>query len=196
MSLWIVRHGQTEANVRGLLLGRADPDLDQVGRDQAEQIARVLPLPDRVISSSLARARQTALAMTKNMAQEVEIDDRFIELDYGDYDLQPLSSLPTEAWRQWQTNLNYCPPNGESMLALYERVSQGLDHLSGDILGEQNVVVVSHVTPIKAALCWALGAQPESIWRSWVGQASITRIEVSKRGPSLHEFNSVAHLGD
>ncbi len=195
MTLWIVRHGQTEANASGLLLGRADPDLDQVGRNQAEQIAQALPVPDRVISSSLARTRQTAAAIARDVTQDVEIDDHFIELDYGDFDLQPLSSLPADVWRQWQSNLKYCPPNGESMLALYKRVSEGLDQLV-EAAGEQNVVVVSHVTPIKAALCWALGARPESIWRSWVGQASITRIEVSKRGPSLHEFNSMAHLGD
>ncbi len=193
MTLWIVRHGQTEANASGLLLGRADPDLDRIGRDQAERIARALPPPDRVISTSLARARQTASALAHH--QEIEIDDRFIELDYGDFDLQPLSSLPADAWRQWQTNLNYCPPNGESMLALHDRVSLGLDDLAESV-GEQDVVVVSHVTPIKAALCWALGAQPESIWRSWVAQASITRIEVSKRGSSLHEFNNTDHLGD
>jgi broad specificity phosphatase PhoE len=54
--------------------------------------------------------------------------------------------------------------------------------------------VVSHVSPIKAAVAWALGVGDEASWRIWVGPASITRIGFAGRTPSLRAFNELAHL--
>ena len=57
-----------------------------------------------------------------------------------------------------------------------------------------DVVVVSHVSPIKAGVAWALGTGDEIAWRMFVALASVTRIAVSDRGPLLRSFNEVAHL--
>ena len=59
---------------------------------------------------------------------------------------------------------------------------------------ERDVVVVSHVSPIKAAVAWALGVGDEITWRMWVAPASITRIGWSGPAPSLRSFNELAHL--
>ena len=56
------------------------------------------------------------------------------------------------------------------------------------------MVVVTHVSPIKAAVAWAMGVGDEVSWRMFVAPASVTRIAVGDRGPSLHGFNDVAHL--
>jgi broad specificity phosphatase PhoE len=56
------------------------------------------------------------------------------------------------------------------------------------------VVVVTHVSPIKAAVAWALGVGDEVAWRMWVGPASITRIGVAGGVPSLRSFNEIGHL--
>ena len=63
MTLYVCRHGRTEANASGLLLGRADPDLDHLGRVQAGAIAAAVPSPAMVVSSPLGRCRQTADAI-------------------------------------------------------------------------------------------------------------------------------------
>lgn len=190
MTIWVVRHGRTEANASGLLLGRADPELDDVGRTQAGKIAAVLPHGARVISSPLLRTRQTAEALRSN----VETDERLLELDYGDFDLQPVRDIPAEAWAAWRADPGFRPPNGETFLELADRVGNLLDELSTEAQ-EHDVVVVTHVSPIKAAMAWALGVGIEISWRSFVAQASISSIAVSERGPSLHSFNSQSHLG-
>ena len=59
---------------------------------------------------------------------------------------------------------------------------------------DRTVVVVSHVSPIKAAVAWALGVGPEVAWRSHLDPASITRIAIGPAGPVLRTFNEVAHL--
>jgi broad specificity phosphatase PhoE len=60
----------------------------------------------------------------------------------------------------------------------------------------RDVVVVTHVSPIKAAVAWALGVGDDVAWRMWVATASVTRIGVADDGtPSLRGFNDLSHLG-
>lgn len=187
--LIVVRHGRTAANAQGLLLGRGDPSLDDEGRAQAAALAEVLR-PDRVVSSPLRRARQTAAAF----GREVEIDERWIELDYGDMEGTPTAEVPAETWAEWRADVCYHPEGGESLLELSERVGEACEALVSDAR-TRDVVVVTHVSPVKAAVAWALGVGCEVSWRTFVGPASITRIAFGPWGPSLHTFNESAHLG-
>ncbi|MGI9614046.1 MAG: histidine phosphatase family protein [Acidimicrobiales bacterium] len=193
MTLFVVRHGRTEANAGGLLLGRADPELDEIGRRQADEIATALPSGAQIVSSPLHRCRETALAIAESSATRVVTDDRLLELDYGEFDLRPLAEIPAETWAQWRADPDFRPPGGETLRELAERVGGALDDLSSAATAG-DVVVVTHVSPIKAALAWALGVGVGVSWRSFVAQASITRIAVGERGPSLHTFNDVSHL--
>ena len=69
--LIVVRHGRTPANAAGQLLGRRDPELDDVGRAQAAAIGAALTGDYRIISSPLQRCQQTASAI----GAQVETDD-------------------------------------------------------------------------------------------------------------------------
>lgn len=189
MTIYVCRHGRTEANASGLLLGRANPGLDDVGTQQAAQIAAALPAGARVISSPLDRCVQTAEAY----GAEVEINDALIELDYGDFDLTSMGDIPRETMSEWRSNPDFTPPNGESLQQLADRVGEFLDELAADG-GEHDVAIFSHVSPIKASVAWALGVGIGISWRSHVAQASMSVIEVGSRGPSLHAFNRVDHL--
>lgn len=191
MTLYVCRHGRTEANASGLLLGRADPVLDGTGVKQAEAIATAIQDAAVVVSSPLQRCRQTA----ERFGLPVEIDDRFIELDYGDFDLKPLSEVSADTWARWRSDADFRPPGGETFNELAVRVNQGLDELAERAV-DQNVVVVSHVSPIKASLAWALGASIEVSWRCFVAQAAITEIGINRGVPSLRLFNGVDHLRD
>jgi broad specificity phosphatase PhoE len=57
-----------------------------------------------------------------------------------------------------------------------------------------DIAVVSHVSPIKAAVSYVLGAGPETAWRSHLDPASISRITISPRGAVLRTFNETWHL--
>ncbi len=189
MHLVIVRHGRTEANARGVLLGRLDVELDALGRAQAERLAASTGPVDRVIASPLLRTRQTAAAFD----QPVEIDERLVELDYGEFDGRPFDEVPEGTWARWRSDISFAPPGGESLRALGLRVRSFLDELTASPSGE-TVALVSHVSPIKAAVAWALGAGDELTWRLFVAPASITRVEVTDRGIVLRTFNEAAHL--
>ncbi len=190
--LILVRHGRTHANAQALLQGHMDPPLDEVGVDQAHRTALVLNdlYPDAtVISSPLQRARTTAAAISDN----VIIDERFIELNYGDYDGVPMTDIPHDIWQQWRNDHHFRPPNGETLAELDQRVHTALRDLS-ERAHDEHVIVVSHVSPIKSAVVWALNGDTSMTWRCMLDRASITRIAVSNRGPSLIGFNDTAHL--
>lgn len=187
--LILLRHGRTEANAGGLLQGRIDPELDELGRLQAAAAAAAIGPVDRVISSPLRRARETAAAF----GAPVEIDDRFIELDYGDWEAKPVRDVPAETWAEWRSDLDFRPPGGETLAELGDRVRGGLDDLAADAI-HADIVIVSHVSPIKASAAWALGTGDETTWRMYLAQASISRIGTTVDSARLIEFNSTAHL--
>jgi broad specificity phosphatase PhoE len=187
--LIIARHGRTAANASGELLGRRDPGLDAAGEAQAAAIGRALAGADRVIASPLRRCQETAAAI----GLPVETEERFIELDYGVLEGTPVADVPASTWAAWRADTGWRPEAGESLDDLAARVWPALADLVDDAAG-RDVVVVSHVSPIKAAVAWAMGAGIESQWRCFVQQASISRISVRGGLPSLHSFNEVHHL--
>jgi len=187
--LVIVRHGRTEANASGLLLGRRlDPALDELGRQQAVALAAVLPAA-RVISSPLRRTRETAEAF----GAPVEIDERWVEIDYGELDGTPLRDVPAEVWSAWRADPSWTPPGGESLTTLGDRVRDACAGLAAEA-AERDVIVVTHVSPVKAALAWALGVGDDISFRAFVAPGSITTIATNGARPSLHSFNGCAHL--
>jgi broad specificity phosphatase PhoE len=189
--LILVRHGESTGNADGLLLGRMDAPLTDRGLAQARTLGPALPAVARVISSPLARARDTAEALATGLP--IEIDDRWIEVDYGEFDGRPLGAVPDEVWTHWRTDPDFRPPGGETLTEAGTRVRSACEELfarDGEgARGPGAVVVVSHVSPIKAATCWALGLGDEGAWRLYLATASMTRIAWGASGPLLNRFN-------
>ena len=186
--LIVVRHGRTEANASGRLLGRRDLPLDDLGRRQAAAVAPLVAGARRVVSSPLRRTRETASAL----GLPVSVDERFIELDYGSLEGTPLTEVPSDLWHRWQGDLAWAPEGGESLQALGVRVRAACEDLVEEATSS-DIVVVTHVSPIKAAVAWALDVPDDVSWRMFVAPASVTRIAVGPRR-SLHGFNATAHL--
>jgi len=189
--LILVRHGESAGNAAGLLLGRIDSPLTARGIGQARSLAETVSGATRLVSSPLERARHTAEALGTGLP--VEVDDRWVEVDYGEYDGQALGDVPAEVWSKWRSDPTFAPPGGESLAAAGSRVRAACEELfadpDGPARGEGTVVVVSHVSPIKAAVCWALGTGDEGAWRLYLANASVTRIDWGPGGPVLAGFN-------
>ncbi len=193
--LILVRHGESEANAQGLLLGRTDAALTEEGRAQAAR-ARVLlrgPVAE-LRTSPLRRARDTAELLALDLP--VAVDDRWVEVDYGEFEGEPLGDVPAEVWRRWQGDRDFRPPGGETLAEVDRRVAAACEELfatggAGARRADGDLVVVSHVSPIKAAVAWALGTV-DLYWRLHLRTASVTRIGWQRDRPILHGFNEVA----
>jgi len=195
--LILVRHGETAANASHLLQGRADVALNDLGRRQARALQGVGGGASLVICSPLLRARQTAAAMFgrsgDRSGDEVVVDERWVEIDYGDLDRRPVAEAWAPLWARWREDPEYAPPGGESLAAVGRRVRAACEELAG-AASTGDVVVVTHVSPIKAAVMWALGVGDQAAWRMFCDVASVTRLAVTERGPVLRSFNEVHHL--
>lgn len=194
-SIIIVRHGRTEFNATGRLQGRTDNPLDEVGLAQAEAVATYLApelLSDTlIVCSPLLRARQTATAIAEGVGASLEIDERWIELDYGAYEGLRQSEVPSHVWREWRSDSNFAAPQGESLNQVQQRVTDACAELAQRLDG-RTAVVVSHVSPIKSAVAWALGVDVSVGWKTQLVTASITRLAISANGAALTSFNEVA----
>jgi broad specificity phosphatase PhoE len=195
--LVLLRHGQSSANAAGLLTGRGDVPLTEVGRRQAAALASSLGPVTRLISSPLARARDTAALLSLEV--EPEIDERWIEIDYGELEGRPLGQLDEAQWRRWRADPGFRPAGGETLAEVGLRVRAALDELFAEEGADArdpsgDVVVVSHVSPIKAAVAWALGAGDGLAWRLQLSTGSLTKIGWGAAGPLLHTYNAVPSL--
>lgn len=194
--LVLVRHGEATANAAGLLLGRTDVPLTDHGRDQVAALGRSLGPVAAVVSSPLRRAVDTAEGLATGLP--VGVDHRWVEVDYGEHEGVPIGDVPADVWRRWRADPRYRPAGGESLADVGARVRQACEELfatagTGARDEHGDVVVVSHVSPIKAAVAWALDAGDAVAWHMHLSTGSITRIGWSS-GPVLHCYNLVPPL--
>ena len=117
-----------------------------------------------------------------------EVDERWVELDYGSLDGTPVADVGDDVWARWRVDSTYRAGGGESMDEMRDRVIAAAKGVLSDA-NRQIVVVVSHVSPIKAAVTWALGVDVTAMWRCHLDQASVSRIGESPKGPVLLGFN-------
>lgn len=192
--LHLVRHGETEPNREGRLLGRrADPGLTAQGRAQAEALARRLAReePVRVVTSPLRRCVETAEVVAAATGAAVVEDGRLVEIDYGEWEGVRLDELPADTGAAWRADPAFRPPGGESLAEVQARVAGWCEEQRAN---DGPVVAVSHVSPVKAAVIWALGGDPRTAWQLWVAVASLTTLEVGSNRALLHAFNDRSHL--
>lgn len=145
--LYLLRHGQTEFNVKKLVQGRCDSPLTDLGRQQAGMAAAWLKahnvVPDKVASSPLGRAMDTAQRVACELLgpdAAVEPCEGIIERCYGTFEEGPHDALPTDVWEPGE---DLVPYGGEGSQALQERMVDTLTNLmSAD--GIETLLAVSH----------------------------------------------------
>lgn len=145
--LYLLRHGQTEFNVKKLVQGRCDSPLTDLGRKQAGMAAAWLKahgvVPDKVVSSSLGRAMDTASLVARELLgpdAAVEPCEGIIERCYGTFEEGPHDALPTDVWDPGE---DLFPFGGEGSKALQERMVATLTNIMGSE-GIETLLAVSH----------------------------------------------------
>ena len=180
MKLYLVRHGETELNVKKVYYGSTDCELTEKGKEQAVSLKTAfasVPL-DLVLGSPLKRAKTTVdLILGEKEVPRLE-DDRLKELDFGGWEGKSYTELQGdplyEQWcREWKTT---CPPRGECFLDLAHRVRS----FYGDLLKreEERVLIVAHHAVLQQLMACLLEAEPESCWHYAFEQGTYTVFEI------------------
>ncbi|WP_405180319.1 bifunctional RNase H/acid phosphatase [Nocardia sp. NBC_01377] len=198
--LLLLRHGQTALSVERRYSGRGNPPLTELGREQAARAAKMLPTKGdiaAVVSSPLDRARETAEAAGAALGAPVRVLDGLIETDFGEWDgltFAEAAQRDPELHARWLGDTAVSPPGGES----FDRVRERIESVRRDLVAlypGQNVVTVSHVTPIKTLLQLALGVGPSLLYRLHLDLASLSIAEFyPDGGSSVRLVNDTSYL--
>ncbi|MGW0839055.1 bifunctional RNase H/acid phosphatase [Streptomyces sp. NPDC002787] len=199
----LLRHGETPLTPQKRFSGSggSDPSLSDVGRYQAERVAAALATRGTiqdVVSSPLARCRETAGIVAARLGLGVTIDDGLRETDFGAWEGLSFGEVRErypDDMNAWLASPDAEPTGGgESFEAVAHRVAATRDKLVAAHRG-RTVLLVTHVTPIKTLVRLALGAPPESLFRMELSAASLSALAYYADGnATLRLLNDTSHL--
>ncbi|MEV5317415.1 bifunctional RNase H/acid phosphatase [Streptomyces sp. NPDC052687] len=199
----LLRHGETPLTPEKRFSGSggSDPSLSAVGREQAERVAAALARRgtiQAIVSSPLARTRETAGIVAARLGLEVGIDDGLRETDFGAWEgltFAEVRERHPEDLTAWLASPDAEPTGGgESFATTATRIAATRDKLVAAYAG-RTVLLVTHVTPIKTLVRLALGAPPESLFRMELSAASLSVVAYYADGnASVRLLNDTSHL--
>lgn len=197
MRLWLVRHGETEANVAGLYSGHAPTPLTERGIAQAQTLGTLLrnvPV-DNVLCSELERARHTTQLILAEREVPVRNMPELNEMFFGDWEMRHHRDLAREdaenyaVWcNDWQ---NATPTNGEGFQAFSQRVERFIAQLA-DYKACQNLLVVSHQGVLSVLIARLLSMPAAAMWHFHVEQGCWSAIDFCDDFAVLKVLNSRA----
>lgn len=198
-TVYLIRHGETQANRDGIFRGRGEVPLSEAGLRQAVELrARFAGLRvERVLSSPLKRAMQTATACFPGAA--VEAQERINNLDLGSWSgrrKREIAAEEPELWRRWlEEPEGMTFPGGESLAAVRGRAAS-FNRLLAEA-PERQIAIVSHRSVIKALLAEALRLGEKWFWAFHLDNASVSvLLHDEVRGFVLAGLNDTSHLSE
>ncbi|QMI04505.1 adenosylcobalamin/alpha-ribazole phosphatase [Citrobacter sp. RHB25-C09] len=203
MRLWLVRHGETEANVAGLYSGHAPTALTERGVAQAQTLNTLLAqVPfEQVLCSELERAQRTAQLVLAGRDLPLQVKPELNEMFFGDWEMRHHRDLVIEdaenyaAWcNDWQ---NGVPTNGEGFSAFAQRIEQVIQQLA-DYQHIPHVLMVSHQGVLSLLIARLLSLPAAAMWNFRVEQGCWSAIDLSDNFATLRVLNSRAvwHPGE
>jgi len=184
MSLIIfMRHGQANNNVKKLLVGRnLESHLTDLGREQVKHAAKILSTIDihKIYSSPVIRTVETAEIVSNIVNVPFDTDERLFEIELGKlvgmyYDdlLNTHGDLFVKFYSDNDDDNSLLEFEVESFGAVKKRVSELLKEITTKHKNE-NVLLVSHLDPIKAAISLIMNLKPSSVYSIQVPNASLS----------------------
>jgi probable phosphoglycerate mutase len=194
-SVIFLRHGQAKNNIERILTGRTPGiPLTEKGIEQAEKAAKFLEHMNisAIYSSPIERAKHTAEIVGKHNSLDVVIDDRLIELDMGKFTGVPydeiFSSHGNVFMKFYNGELEIAHNGVETFSEVKKRVLGIVDHVIENH-PDQNVVLVTHMDPIKAMLSTIVDLTPENLFELIIANASLNIFREHKRKFSISGLN-------
>jgi probable phosphoglycerate mutase len=190
-----LRHGQAKNNTDRILAGRTEGvPLTDVGEQQAQHTAELLEHMNisAIYSSPIQRAKHTAEIVGKHNSLDVTIDDRLIELDMGKFTGMAYDEIFNDHgnvfMKFYQGNLEIAHNGVETFDQVKKRVLGIVEHVL-EKHPDQNVVLVTHMDPIKAMLSTVVDLSPTNLFELIIANASLNLFRENNRKFSISGLN-------
>ena len=194
-SVIFLRHGQAKNNIERILTGRTpNVPLTEKGIEQAEKTAKFLEQMNisAIYSSPIERAKHTAEIVAQHNSLDVTIDERLIELDMGKFTGVPYDDIFTSHgnvfMKLYNGELEIAHNGVETFSQVKKRVLSIVDHVI-EKHPDQNVVLVTHMDPIKAMLSTIVDLSPTNLFELIIANASLNIFREYNRKFSISGIN-------
>ena len=197
--LFLIRHGRSTWNAVKRIQGRADPPLDEVGREQAHRLAERLrdDPPVALYTSPQQRAQETANIIGQALGISVAPDERLQEYDVGDITgltwKQVEEQYPDVARRWTEASEDFTLPGEEGSASFRARVAAALAEIIARH-AEETIGVVAHGGTLGTYLNHLIGL-PSRFSPFSFGNGSLSVVEVNPARPRILLLNDTCHLG-
>lgn len=191
MELYLIRHGRTNENIKGVYLGSSNPSLDKKGIEESYEIKNKLKNIDifKVYSSPLNRCKETAEIIFQN--SEIEEINELKEIDFGVWEGKSYKEISNEYSSEFQKFIdNYRDfqfPEGENFKEFYERVKKVIWNIKKSKL--ERVAIVAHEGTLRVILCNLLGIGIDGFYKLKIQHGCFTKINVYENDCQLEVLN-------
>ena len=201
LSLYLVRHGQTDASLHNRFCGRIDPPLNATGQAMADALAARYGAEPwaEIVSSPLGRARATAAPTARAAGREVTIDDGLVEIAYGEWDGRAEADVEREdpaRFAAWAAHPGWnAPPGGETGFEIAVRALAVVERIRARHGNGGKVLVVSHKATLRVLVCALFGVDVDD-FRTRIAQkvCAVSIIDFKPSGPLLQVLGDTSHL--
>ena len=190
-----LRHGQAKNNTDRILAGRTEGvPLTDVGEQQAQHTAELLEHMNvsAIYSSPIQRAKHTAEIVGKHNSLDVSIDELLIELDMGKFTCIAYNEIFNDHgnvfMKFYQCDLEIAHNGVETFDEVKKRVLGIVDHVL-EKHPDENVVLVTHMDPIKAMLSTVVDLSPTNLFELIIANASLNLFRENNRKFSISGLN-------
>lgn len=196
VKLYLLRHGETHMNVKGSFCGFSDPPLSENGQKQAHKAAEELKVHkfDRVITSPLKRAVETAEIVTGLTSEAFIFEPDFREMNFGDWEgltYPEIVERDRDYARAWEMDtLNLPCQGGESMVTFHNRVIQTYEAYHETFEASDNILLVAHAGVIRSLLTEALHRSMDGYWRYRLDNCGLAVLDYVGDFPVLTHLSS------
>jgi len=197
--IYLIRHGETESNRKGIFRGRLDIPLSQNGKEQAADLKRYfenIPV-DIVYTSPLQRAVETAESV---FPEHTPVKEKWLNnLDLGEWSGMEKNLVKErfpEMWENWVNRPESIRfPGGERLDDVHRRSRLFFEKVNA--AEAETIAAVSHRSVVKVLIAAAVGVERNYYWKFHLDNASVSLLHYEQeRGYTLVKLNDTHHLRD
>ncbi|MDD3627341.1 MAG: histidine phosphatase family protein [bacterium] len=197
---FLVRHGETKLNKAVVFRGHVEVELNEAGLEQAQLAGeRFKEIPiDKIYSSPLKRAFQTASAIGKHHNLETEIKHAFNDMNLGLWEgmeKKAVAEKYPEQWDLWVNNpVELKIPDAETLNEVSARSFSELTKIANELLGNR-IVIVTHRIICKLLILNVFGISLKGFWKIHQDTCCINLFKFNtSSGWSVVKLNDTSHL--
>lgn len=202
ITLYLLRHGQTQCSRDNAFCGSVDPELTADGIEMAQAFAVAYQSLDwqAIYASPMQRTIATAKPLAEKLGIKLELRDGLKEINYGKWEGQTVEAVARDYhddYIRWTADPAWYPPTGgELAVAIATRALLVIEEIK-QRYSSGNILIVAHKATIRIMLCSLLGIDVGRFrFRLGCPVGSVSKVEFGAHGPLLHSLSDRTHLSE